>query len=431
MSLNPRRLLSALLALLLFATACDGAVVDPSYEGEPLVTLEGQLTVSPQYSVDKPVRLALAWYPALGNTDPASQVPLSNPKAIVTEDVVYTSVFPVNYSFHLYRPPPESALVPLPEDEGFRGKGAVGILLAYQDGNDNRRLDIIPATGTPVDRVTGASALFASMSWFVAYLDSDQPGASGLKKGFNLVRQSGDGTMTAMPLSTRIPLTVTGAQELNALVCAASFSDSEVVNPCGLGFNTGDPGYAGLFVDGSVALSDASVAVDLSVRLEGRALPNAQVTLGEQPLVYDAERGRYVLDVGADASVFVPGQAVELHIVTARRDRELRRFLNIPGGFDVLSPAPGTPLRGDAPLRAEWSMTSGADAFEVSVLSTSTGVPALVAHANTAEFEYTFDPLRITNSADIVVHAVMINGLYEDWGLVRVKLARSVPVYFE
>ena len=58
MSLNPRRLLSALLALLL--TACPGTVVDPSYEGEPLVTLEGQLAVSPQYIGDKPVRLALA-----------------------------------------------------------------------------------------------------------------------------------------------------------------------------------------------------------------------------------------------------------------------------------------------------------------------------------------------------------------------------------
>lgn len=430
MSLKPRRLLSALLALLVSTAACD-APVDPSYEGEPLVTLEGQMTVSPALNFDKPVRLALAWYPALGNTDPAAEVPFSNPSGIVTEDVVYKTSFPINYSFHLYRPPPESALVALPQEDGYRGKGAVGILLAYQDGNDNGRLDIIKATGLPVDRVIGASALTSDRSWFVAYLDSDQPAATGLKKGFNLVRQEATGAMTALPLSTRIPLNLIFTNELNALVCAATFNDTEVVNPCGLGLNTGDPGHEGLTVTGTVKVAEARVEVDLTVSLEGRVAQDAQVTLGEQPLVYDAQRGRYGLGEQYDASVFVPGQAVELHVVTGNRRKELRRLLNIPGTFDILTPTPGTSLRGDASLHAEWSMTSGADAFEVSVFTTSTETPALVAHANTAEFEYTFSPLRTSNSAELVVGAVSINGRDEDWGLVRVMLERSVPLYFE
>jgi hypothetical protein len=376
------------------------------------------------------MRLALAWYPALGNTDPTSEVPLSNPRSIVTEDFVYTSVFPINYSFHLYRPPPENALVTLPTEEGYRGRGAIGILLAYEDRNGNRRLDEIPATGAPEDRVMGASALFASPSWFVVYLDSDQPAASELKKGFNLVKQQGDGSMTVMPLSTRIPLTITGAHELNALVCAASFSDTDVVNPCGLGFNTGDPGHEGLFVQGVVKLSDTGVEVDLSVTQDGQVLPTAQVTLGEQPLVYDAERGRYVLGEH-DASAFAPGRFVELHVLTANRRRELRRFVNFPGDFDLLAPTPGTAIRQDAPFRAEWSMTSGADTFEVSLFSTSTGTPLQVSHVNTPDFEYTFDPLRMTGSADLVVEAVSLTGRDENWGLVRVKRARSVPLYFE
>lgn len=429
MPLNPRRLLSALLALLTLATACDSAVVDPSYQGEPLVTLEGQMSVfNLQQPVDKPVRLALAWYPALGDAE--SEVPFSSPKGIVTEDVVYTSTFPINYSFHLYRPPPESALVALPQEDGYRGKGAVGILLAYEDGDGDGKLDIIPATGLPVDRVIGASALTAGASWFVVYLDSDQPAETGLKKGFNLVKQDVLGTMVPQPLSTRIPLSLTFAHELNALVCAASFSDTEVVNPCGLNFNTGDPGYEGLIITGTVRLSDTGVDVDLAVNLNGHNEPTAQVAIGEQPLVYDAERGRYVLGEH-DAAVFAPGQAPELHVVTGNRRRELRRFLNIPGNFDILTPTSGMALRGDAPFRAEWSMTSGADAFEVSIFSTATETPARVLQATTQDFEYAFDPLRISNSADLVVGAVYLNGQHEDWGMVRVTLERSVPLYFE
>ncbi len=430
MSLHPRRLLSALLALLTLATACDSAVVDPSYAGEPLVTLEGQMSVSPLYIGKEPIRLALAWYPALGNTDPTSEVPLSNPRSIVTEDFVYTSVFPINYSFHLYRPPPENALVALPTAEGYRGKGAIGILLAYEDRDGDRRLDVIPATGHAVDRVMGASALFSSPSWFVAYLDSDQPAATKLKKGFNLVKQQGDGSMTVMPLSTRIPLTITAAPELNALICMASFSDTQVVNPCGLGFETGDPGHEGLYIQGVVQVSDTGVEADLSVTQDGRVVPDAQVTLGEQPLAYDAERGRYVLGAH-DAAAFAPEQFVELHVLTANRRRELRRFVNFPEDFELLAPTPGTAIRRDASFRAEWSMTSGADTFEVSLFSTSTGTPLQVSHVNTPDFEYTFDPLRMTGSADLVVQAVSLTGEEEDWGLVRAKRARSVSLYFE
>ena len=60
------------------------------------------MSVSQDATVDGPVRMALGWYPGMLAEDSAS--PLSQPKAIVTEDVVYESSFPVSYRFHLYRP---------------------------------------------------------------------------------------------------------------------------------------------------------------------------------------------------------------------------------------------------------------------------------------------------------------------------------------
>src|SRR5687767_7935977 len=110
MSLNSRRPSRLLPTLLAFATAC-GNPVDPNYEGEPLVTLEGQMSLSQGATVEGPVRMALGWYPGMLADDSAA--PLSQPKSIVTEDVVYESSFPVSYRFHLYRPPPTDALVAL------------------------------------------------------------------------------------------------------------------------------------------------------------------------------------------------------------------------------------------------------------------------------------------------------------------------------
>ena len=76
------------LSLLLALAGCGEPIVGPGYEGQPLVTLEGQMTPTPEANITGQVRLALVWYPQWLATDDASGG-LGTPKAVVTEDVIY------------------------------------------------------------------------------------------------------------------------------------------------------------------------------------------------------------------------------------------------------------------------------------------------------------------------------------------------------
>ncbi len=239
------------LALLLAASACGGetgkpapmepqppAPVDPVVPREPLVTLEGTLTLNFSVPLDEPVRLALAWYQDMIHTDEANR--LSRPLAIVEEGVVYQGLSPVNFHFRIDQPPPEEMMRPW----GVRGvttKAAVGALIAYKDMNGNGKLDTIPVTGTPIDRILGTSMEWwtepETQKYMVAYIESALP-ELGLEKGFNLLELTR--TNGAAPLSTPIPLYLSaGGPEFDALVCEGLWlvENPPPANQCGLGFN--------------------------------------------------------------------------------------------------------------------------------------------------------------------------------------------------
>lgn len=229
---------------LLLAAACGGPEPvehrnpdskDPVTEGESL-TLEGQLNPAHDVSIAVPVRLALAWYPMLGEGNEGGA--MTQPRSITTSEVSYEASFPANFRFHASQPPPAEALVPV--GQGSTAKAALGILLAYQDMNGNGKLDTIPASGSPIDRVLGSSfSWLSAKSYMVAYVDSEQQVQPELKKGFNLVEVSEAGSKP-VPMSTPLTLTLSGGAYFDLFVCEAAWNgetspEGEV--PCGLDFS--------------------------------------------------------------------------------------------------------------------------------------------------------------------------------------------------
>jgi hypothetical protein len=421
MTSTPRHHPSLLLALLL-ATAC-GSVVDPTYPGEPLATLEGQMSVAPEATIDGTVRMALAWYPGLLAQEDET-LPAGPPQAIVTEEVVYETSFPVSYRFNVYRPPPTEALVPL--GNGVQGKGAIGVLLVYQDRNDNTQLDTIPAEGTPVDKVLGASLMWTvSPAWLVLYLDSEQAPETGLSRGFNLVKVTNARTQEVVPLSTRIPIVLSGELFLDALVCEAGFGDAVVSDPCGLGFdNPEQPVESDLYVSGSLRLHEGRAAVELTVK-DARFIEvrDAQVTLAGQPIPFHTERGVYsVEDLGETR--LAEGVAYTLRIVAG--DTELVRELTFPTGFERTTPAPGTTVKSGAPLLVRWTAPPGARDFVATLLDAEGSQLALV---RTTHVEETFE-VGYVGPARLVVEGWFGAPDNEQLGWLDLIVVRETPLTF-
>ncbi|MGC4001576.1 MAG: hypothetical protein QM767_30595 [Anaeromyxobacter sp.] len=213
-------------ALAVLATACGSGGTSGSHP-----SLSGQLRASEGGAAQGPLRLALAWYPGLLA---AEGEPISQPGHIATQDLAYEGALPQAYTFSLQGAPPASVLQAMPE--GYTGEGAVGVLLAYRDGNDNGALDTIPADGSPVDHVVGASLDWAAApAYLVAYLTEDQDPASGLEAGFNLIEISDAEDAAVVPFGTAVPLTIgEGGPLLDLFVCEAAWDGSSAEVPCGL-----------------------------------------------------------------------------------------------------------------------------------------------------------------------------------------------------
>jgi hypothetical protein len=410
---------SLLLALLLLTSAC-GDVVSPTYPGTPLLTLEGQMRVEPDAQLDGPVRLALAWYPRMLSDETAA--PPAQPKAIVTEDFVYEGAFPATYRFHLYNPPPLEALAPL--GGGFQGKGALGILLAYRDGNGNGKLDTIPATGSPLDRVVGASLDWtASPAYLLIYLDSEQPSATGMRRGFNLVKLTDATTSESVPLTTSIPLALSGGPFLDALVCEAAWSETE--GACGLDFDGQQPEKNPLLVEGTVQLRGSEVQVSLLVTQEELYRDDARVTLGGRVIPFSEEGMLYALSE-ADSTLLFEGSTLELRVVVG--GQELRRVLSLPGGFDITTPASGGVVKSGGPLAVEWTRSAGARFYNVSV---ETGDWSPLERVSTNALEYTFEAVTHSGAATLRAEAVSWPQDNDRLGFLEVKVVRELPLTFE
>jgi hypothetical protein len=223
-----RASMGAIAAALLMMGCGEGPPVLPDYRGEPLVTLQGQLRLADHVQVDEPVRLALVWYKSRTDT--------SEPREIVTEDIVYEPSFPIAFTFHLYALPPPEALT-----ESASGRFGHAILVAYRDDNHNGKLDPIPAGGVPQDKVLGATQSFfdpEAPGYALSYAEE----AGGQNGRFTLSHfPVGDAFPMAepVPLDTPITLTLTGEDELAALICMArrTIETADSPNPlafCGL-----------------------------------------------------------------------------------------------------------------------------------------------------------------------------------------------------
>ena len=416
MNASPRRPRSLLLLSLLSLSACGGGsepkpapTPQPPPTEKPLATLRGQLAVAPDTALNGPVRLALAWYPALLSEGAG---PVSKPVSIVTEDIAYPGGFPTNYTFNVRSAPPAEALVQL--GNGMQGKGAVGVLLAYSDRNGNGKLDTIPEEGTPVDRV-----LSASLSWnrppafMVVYLDSGQAPATGMDRGFNLVRLSDNLTTDVVPLATTIPLALHDDPMLDAFVCEAAWDDTVEQAPCGLG---GEPVEGTLAFGGEILINGNQADVSLEVFRDGEGVEVAEVTVGDHTATYDAALGRYTLHL-EDSSEFNGG----LVTVMAKHGREqVARTVQVPSNFQVTWPTAPMSYSPGQEVRAAWTQSHGVSDYEVS----------LVAGEQLLAYELTQDR-RLTLSA----------GAYEGPAVVRVAVTadsegltvrrvREVPVSF-
>ncbi|WP_257463514.1 hypothetical protein [Archangium lipolyticum] len=203
------------------------APVDPVALQEPLLTLKGTLTLDPSVTLYRPVRLALAWYPCLLDC-PYKPKWISAPLTIATEEVVFQGNFPADFQFRVYQPPPDEALS-APFEPDLTTRGAIGVLLAYQDVNGNGKLDTIPINGSPIDRILGTSIPYlddASPAYTILYLDSDLEDAPSFKKGFNLWDKRNDDN-GPMPLSTSIPMRITkGGSFFDVFVCEGVWPES-------------------------------------------------------------------------------------------------------------------------------------------------------------------------------------------------------------
>ncbi|WNG47616.1 hypothetical protein F0U60_28445 [Archangium minus] len=413
-------LLFLLLSLLLTLAGC-GSVVGPHHPGEPLVTIQGQMNPTADARITGPVRLAFVWYPQwLAAEDTGGSQ--GGPVDVVTEDVVYQGSFPANYSFHLYHPPPESALKPL--GDGLQGKGAFGILLAYQDGNGNAKLDTIPTNGAPVDRIIGSSLLAepTSAAFTVIYVTTEQPAETGLKPGFNLIQAVNSENSAVVPLDTHMPLTLTqGGPFYDALVCEAGWLTFMFLDVCGL-----DGGIiiepTKLAVDGHVTLDGAKARAELEVTLENTPLQDAAVTLAGRPLPYDVEREAYVLEE-EDTTLLVPGGSFEL-VVNAGGE-SIRRTFQMPGDFDITSPAADEQVSASQPLELRWTASQGTDEYYVSFSSGSAGSSTTVGEGS---LSHTFDTRYAGPEGTVQVEA-RIHSLDVE-ALVMVALVREQAFTF-
>jgi hypothetical protein len=138
-------LLSAL--LLPIAAGC-GSLPEAPGDAAALATMNGTLSVASGAQAPASVRVALVWRTDLGEGDQRG--------FNVAEDLEVAPQFPARFQLTVRNAPPASALFLAEKD--FDMKIAVGSVVAYEDKNQNGKLDLVPAKSTSfVDGIVGAN----------------------------------------------------------------------------------------------------------------------------------------------------------------------------------------------------------------------------------------------------------------------------------
>lgn len=137
----------AWLCLSLLLIGCSDALVDGTWPGEALLSLEGPVQQQGQASADAgeaidasgTLRMALLWSRPGEGDGPA------RPVATVAAQTVSTAEFPARYRLELYAPPEAGAL----GAADVSGKVAIGTLVVYVDSDGDQTYD------TAVDTLVG------------------------------------------------------------------------------------------------------------------------------------------------------------------------------------------------------------------------------------------------------------------------------------
>jgi hypothetical protein len=165
-------------ALFLFVTSggCGDGAASPDYV-EPLGTLKGEISALAPMS-GKNVQVALAWYRRVGGS-PEPHHPGAH-AVMETQSVGVSSNFPVSFQLDITELPPANAVEKFPAEEIARwglspdNAYAMGVLLVYDDRNNNGKLDFTPATapdlidailGHPGDKKGQKTSTYNIMYW--------------------------------------------------------------------------------------------------------------------------------------------------------------------------------------------------------------------------------------------------------------------------
>ncbi len=386
----------------LFALACGTPVQPQDYTGEPLATLEGQIFSKGQVSAANGVRLALAWYPSLAESQSA-------PKSILTQDMVYQGSFPMNYRFDITQPPPSEAMADMSELDGPK-RVAMGFLLAYEDRNGNGVLDTIPADGTPIDRVLGMAVDEKDNSLFyLLYVEEEAGfGPEGdileLQPGFNLVKVGAEEKYgEIVPLSTPVPIVLEDSPLLDWWVCEAMFDEGRFssngeASPCGIPF---EAEYT--YFSGELRIVDDTAEIDIKIRKNEVPVPDAHVTIDGIAVPYDGI-GQYRIE-GA-AGVLLRAGATHLVSLQVPGYEQALRHVRMPEDFSITSPAANATLTSGEPLAASW--TASKDALFYVSLSSPTGDEDIIQRSFALDTLFTSrEPIHYSGPATFKVNAAL------------------------
>lgn len=142
------RVLSAFVVPTLSTLAGCGSLSDDPAQPAPLATMNGTLSVASGAQAPASVRVALVW--RSGAEDDVQQ------RFNVAEDLQVSPQFPARFELTLRNPPPTAALQSF--DDELDMDAAVGSVVAYEDKNQNGKLDLVPAKATSfVDGIVGAN----------------------------------------------------------------------------------------------------------------------------------------------------------------------------------------------------------------------------------------------------------------------------------
>ncbi len=235
------RVIAAGLACAGLATGC-GNAVDSEHKGPPLAQLQGRITNVNGTPSPFTLRVALVWLTA---------TPLSGADAGAASSVHFTAQetavkaqFPADFTLDLFQLPPAAAMIPVggnaasdggpaPATDGGaaqESRVATGVVVIYEDGNQNASLDFLkPSATAAIDRVMAAPG---HALYYLEGAPVPAPGIAGaapLQPGFNLIDSKGQ----PIPLGTRLSFALDPAPEYMELLCEGGFQRVNTFNDLG------------------------------------------------------------------------------------------------------------------------------------------------------------------------------------------------------